>query len=137
MKESLLFGTTQRFITKTSRTLFYRELRLAGSIVPFSEALSGSFQCFDTGCQTTLMAGCFVFMDQSTGAETVEDGLGNSESRLSTVGIPDFECLDDFLDSGAQHRTLRRVACVTHNSLLGALFGGFDIGHGGAFLEIH
>lgn len=107
------------FMMQAGRTLFYRELRpVVRCIAPCCVTPSGSFQRFDTGRQPTLMAGRLILMNQPTGAETVKDWLGNSESGLGTSDIFDAESLNYFFDGSAQHRTLRRVPFITHNGLL-------------------
>ena len=61
----------------------------------------------------------------------VEQGLRGREGGFGAGGVVGVERLDDFLDGGAQHGALGRVARIAHNGLLGALLGGLDIGHSG------
>lgn len=105
---------------QAGRTLFYRELRpVVRCIAPCCVTPSGSFQRFDTGRQPTLMAGRLILMNQPTGAETVKDWLGNSESGLGTSDIFDAESLNYFLtavrniERCAVFRSLRTTVCLT------------------------
>src|SRR3546814_3986833 len=72
---------------------------------------------------------CSSDLDQAAGAEPVEQRLGRLEGFLGADGVVGFERLEDFLDGGAQHRTLAVVAQVAHDGLLGALLRGLDVGH--------
>jgi len=110
-----------RKVTSIRRGGFYGWQEMPGS---------GRFECLDACAQAAFMAGSLVFVDEATCAHPVKDGLGGSEGVLGGGGITCLNGLNDFFDMGTQHRALRRVALVTHNGLLGALFGGLDIGHG-------
>src|SRR5690606_23320188 len=91
---------------------------------------SGSSLCsLDAGVQARLVAGGLVLVDQATRAEPVEDRLGDLERFLGRDDVVLAESLEDPLDGGAQHRALAGVAGVAHDSLLGALLGGLDVGH--------
>ena len=98
-------------------------------LVEPGSAMSGSLERLDARTETALVARGLVAMDQATGAETVEDRLRDVEGFLCAGGVVGLEGLEHFLDGGAQHRTLAVVAQVAHDSLLGALLGGLDIGH--------
>src|SRR3546814_13821186 len=70
-----------------------------------------------------------LLVDQAAGAEPVEQRLGRLEGFLGADGVVGFERLEDFLDGGAQHRTLAVVAQVARDGLLGALIRGLYVGH--------
>src|SRR6185369_14053552 len=92
---------------------------------------SGGLQRLDARGQAALVTGGLVLVDQATRAEAIENRLGNDERGLGGGGIIGVEGLEHLLDGGAQHRALGGVASVAHDSLLGALLGGLDIGHHG------
>jgi len=94
------------------------------------DAGSGGFERLDARAQAAFVAGGLVFVNQAARAHPIKDGLGGGERFLGGSDVTGFNRLDDFLDVRTQHRALRRVALVAHNGLLGALFGGLDIGHG-------
>ena len=107
----------------------------AGFFAAAESAESGGLEGLDACGQAALMARSLVLVNQATGAETVENWLGDDESGFGAGGIVGVKSLDHLLDGGAQHRALSRVARVAHDGLLGALLGGLDIGHGGGFLK--
>src|SRR3546814_2969797 len=81
------------------------------------EARAGGLERLDACGQAALVAGGLVLVDQAAGAETVEQRLGRLEGFLGADGGVGFERLEDFLDGGAQHRTLAVFAQVAHDGL--------------------
>ena len=75
------------------------------------------------------MTGGLVLVDQATCSETIQQRLGGGESFGGGGSVIGVQRLDDFLDGSAQLRALGNVTFVAHHGLLGALFGGLDIGH--------
>src|SRR5690606_15992088 len=98
------------------------------------EAGSG-FDGVDARGEVALLSRCLVRFDQGAGAETVQQRLGDGEGSLGACGVIGVQGLEDLLDGGTELRTLGSVARVAHDSLLGALLGGLDVGHGGGFLK--
>src|SRR5690554_918357 len=94
-------------------------------------ASGGALQRLDPGAQAALVAGGLVAGGQATRTETVEQRLGGLEGLLGAGGIVGVERLDHLLHGGAELRALAGVALVAHDSLLGALLGRLDVGHGG------
>src|SRR5690606_10322949 len=84
----------------------------------------------DAGVQAGLVAGGLVLVDQATRAEAVEDRLGDLVGFLGGDHVVLVKRLQDLLDGGAEQRALAGVAGIAHDSLLCALLGGLDVGHG-------
>src|SRR5690606_20467232 len=110
--------------------------RAARAAPPILRLESGSgLDGLDARGEAALVTRSLVLVDQAAGAETVQQRLGDGEGSLSACGVIGVQGLEDLLDGGTELRTLGSVARVAHDSLLGALLGGLDVGHGGGFLK--
>jgi hypothetical protein len=92
---------------------------------------SSGLEGLDSSGQTALVTSGFVLVNQTARAEAIKDRLSDRESGLSASGVVGVECLQHFLDGGAQHGTLSGVTGIAHDGLLGAFLGGLDVGHDG------
>lgn len=84
------------------------------------------------GCrQPALMAGCLVFVQQTTRTKAIKQGFGNHQGRLSTCFIAGFNGFDDFFYCRTDHGTLTVI--VQPRFFRGActFFRGLDICHRG------
>src|SRR5207342_2617986 len=96
---------------------------------------SGDLEGLDAGVDAALVTGSLVLVDQAACGETIEDRHGSLVGGFGSSDVVGLNGLENALNGGTQHGAMAGIARVADQGLLGALLGGFDVGHDG-FLNV-
>src|SRR4249919_70295 len=92
---------------------------------------SGDLEGLDAGVDAALVTGSLVLVDQAACGETIEDRHGSLVGGFGSSDVVGLNGLENALNGGTQHGAMAGIARVADQGLLGALLGGFDVGHDG------
>jgi len=92
---------------------------------------NASVQCLDMLIQTTFVTGGLIAVDQAPGGITIHQRNSGLVSGLSSLLVAGLDSIDNFLHSGAHHRTGAGILQAALFRLTSTFFRGLDIGQDG------